>query len=513
MYRGDIALGSTIDLKFTTVNTSGVPTTLAGTPAISAYVDNGTTEITAGITLTADFDSRTGLNNVRIVATSGNGFAAGTNVDLVITTGTVGGSSVVGYVIGSFSIEARSALRPTTAGRTLVVDASGLADATAVKVGPSGSATAQTAGDIPARLPAALVSGRMDSSVGAYQSGLTPLQPTVAGRTLDVSAGGEAGLDWANIGSPTTTVGLSGTTIKAVTDGVALSAAAVQAVWDALTSALTTVGSIGKLLVDNIDAAITSRLAPTTAGRTLDVTATGEAGIDWNNIGAPTTTVNLSGTTIKTATDVEADTQDIQTRLPAALTANGNMKSSLVEILTTALTETAGQLAGAFKKWFNVAAPTGTVNSLPDAVAGAAGGVAIVGSDMGSVASVVADVGITQTGADKVWASAARTLTSFGSLVADVATAVWGAATRTLSAFAFAVDLSATAVDNIWDEAVDGTVTARESVRLANSANGGKLSGAATTSVKIRDLADTKDRVTATVDASGNRTAVTRNLS
>lgn len=44
-----------------------------------------------------------------------------------------------------------------------------------------------------------------------------PLIPTVAGRTLDVSAGGEAGVDWANVGSPTTTVGLSGTTVGALT--------------------------------------------------------------------------------------------------------------------------------------------------------------------------------------------------------------------------------------------------------------------------------------------------------
>src|SRR4051812_1305031 len=41
-----------------------------------------------------------------------------------------------------------------------------------------------------------------------------PLVPTTAGRKLDVSAGGEAGLDWANIGGPTTTVNLSGTTVK-----------------------------------------------------------------------------------------------------------------------------------------------------------------------------------------------------------------------------------------------------------------------------------------------------------
>lgn len=47
-----------------------------------------------------------------------------------------------------------------------------------------------------------------------------PLVPTTAGRTLDVSATGEAGVDWANVGSPTTTLVLSGTTVKAVTDRV-----------------------------------------------------------------------------------------------------------------------------------------------------------------------------------------------------------------------------------------------------------------------------------------------------
>jgi hypothetical protein len=124
-YRGDIRLGDTIDIKFTTVDSTGAPTTLAGTPVISAYVGNGTTEITAGITLSVDFDGRTGLHNVRVVASGGNGFATATNVQLIITTGTVGGVSVVGYIIGSFSIEARSGLMPTTAGRTLDVAATG----------------------------------------------------------------------------------------------------------------------------------------------------------------------------------------------------------------------------------------------------------------------------------------------------------------------------------------------------------------------------------------------------
>lgn len=48
-------------------------------------------------------------------------------------------------------------------------------------------------------------------------------------------------------------------TLTAFGFSVALSAAAVQAIWDALTTALTTVGSIGKRLADNIDATISSR--------------------------------------------------------------------------------------------------------------------------------------------------------------------------------------------------------------------------------------------------------------
>ena len=106
----DYALGATFDVKFTTRRfSSGVPFTLAGTPSIAAYSDNSTTQITAGLTLTVDFDAVTGLNNVRVVATSGNGYAAGSTYSLVLTAGTVDGISVVGEVIGSFTLE-RSAV-------------------------------------------------------------------------------------------------------------------------------------------------------------------------------------------------------------------------------------------------------------------------------------------------------------------------------------------------------------------------------------------------------------------
>jgi len=59
---------------------------------------------------------------------------------------------------------------------------------------------------------------------------------------------------------------------------------------------------------------------------------------------------------------------------------------SLIQVLGTALTESAGagKLAGALVKLLNVATPTGTVNSLPDAVAGAANGLLISGSNAGT---------------------------------------------------------------------------------------------------------------------------------
>ncbi len=56
------------------------------------------------------------------------------------------------------------------------------------------------------------------------------------------------------------------------------------------------------------------------------------------------------------------------------------------KVLGTALTESAGggKFAGAMVKFFNVATPTGTINSLPDAVPGAANGLLISGTNSGA---------------------------------------------------------------------------------------------------------------------------------
>ncbi len=107
MYLGDLAEDQFLYFTFTTRNSSGVPTTLSGTPVLSVYKDNNTTQSTAGITLTADFDSVTGLNHVAIDLSADAFYETGADYSVVITTGTVDSASVVGETVATFSIENR----------------------------------------------------------------------------------------------------------------------------------------------------------------------------------------------------------------------------------------------------------------------------------------------------------------------------------------------------------------------------------------------------------------------
>jgi hypothetical protein len=154
-----------------------------------------------------------------------------------------------------------------------------------------------------------------------------------------------------------------------------------------------------------------------------------------------------------------------------------------------------------------------------------------------------------------VWSVTTRTLSSFGSLVSDIATAVWGAATRTLSAFGFTV--TATGVSDIKTKTdqltfttankVDATATvstaglatevnqtliradiaALNNISVANILAGQteagltlahamqiitalalKASGGGGTTISFRNYGDTKNRLVMTVDENGNRSNV-----
>lgn len=61
----------------------------------------------------------------------------------------------------------------------------------------------------------------------------------------------------------------------------------------------------------------------------------------------------------------------------------------------------------------------------------------------------------------------------------------------------------------VWEQAIEAGYTAEQMMRLMAAALAGEVSGAGTTTVTIRDIGDTTDRIVATVDGSGNRTALT----
>lgn len=70
------------------------------------------------------------------------------------------------------------------------------------------------------------------------------------------------------------------------------------------------------------------------------------------------------------------------------------------------------------------------------------------------------------------------------------------------------ITIAAGAVDSIIDEVIEGTYTMRQLLRLMASALFGKVNGGGTATITFRDVGDTKNRIVATVDTNGNRSAV-----
>lgn len=141
------------------------------------------------------------------------------------------------------------------------------------------------------------------------------------------------------------------------------------------------------------------------------------------------------------------------------------------------------------------------------AVSGAVGSVTgAVGSVTGAVGSVTGNVGGNVTGSVGSVAAGGISASSFAAGAIDASAIAADAIGSS--------ELAATAANEIADAILDRATaiegyTPRQAFRLILASLAAKLSGAATTTVAIRDIADTKDRITATVDANGNRTAVT----
>lgn len=209
-----------------------------------------------------------------------------------------------------------------------------------------------------------------------------------------------------------------------------------------------------------------------TAGNTLGVAADGDVSgnVDGNVVGS---TASVTGAVGSVTGNVGGDVQ-------------GNVDGSTASV-TGAVGSVTGNVGG------TVASVVGAVGSVTGAVGSVAGNVD--GNVTGTVGSVVGAVGSVTGAVGSVT----------GNVGGDVAGNVDGSVGALLSA----------AVDDILDEAagIETGLTVRQGLRLMAAALYGKLSGADTVSIAIRDTGDNKDRITATVDADGNRSAVTLDAS
>lgn len=270
---GNVPLGSVLPIFFDSyAGSTGASSTISGLAVTDVEVYKGVSmtqrSSDAGYVLLdtdgIDLDGITGINGFSIDTgdnTDAGFFAAGSFYNVVVSAITVD-SQTVNFVAATFRIVAAEG----TAG-TPVADATRWNNLATVEL---------------------------------------PLVPTTAGRKLDVSAGGEAGIDWANVGSPTTTLNLSGTTI-ATTQKVDVETIKTNPVVNGGTTTFPTNATLAS--TTNITAgtittttSVTNRVTANTdqlGGQT--VTASG--GIAFQN-GTVATTTNITAGTITTVTNL-----------------------------------------------------------------------------------------------------------------------------------------------------------------------------------------------------------------
>jgi len=346
--------GSTIYVPFDTfAGSTGAPITLTGlaTSDILIYKNGSVTQrgSTTGFTLLdtdgIDFDGITGIHGFSIDLSSNataDFYTAGGFYWIVISTVTVD-SQTMSFVAATFQIGYPDAVLNTTiatlSSQTSFTLTAGPAEddalngcvvwihdiASAVQIGKAIVADYRGSTKTVTLAAGATFTVAAGDNISVFQP---MLQPTVWGRTLDVSTGGEAGLDWANIGSPTTAQNLSATNID-VDQVVASVSGAVGSVTGNVGGNVTgSVGSVAangitaaSIATDAIDAdAIADNAINAAAIATGAITAAKFAAnaIDAAALAADAVTEIQSGlATAANLATVQADTDNIQTRLPA----------------------------------------------------------------------------------------------------------------------------------------------------------------------------------------------------
>lgn len=250
---GIVKPGSTIRLPFNSFDKddgSAITMTNYAAADILVYKDGGTTEraSTSGYTATTDFDGKTGKHLAIIDLaddTTADFWKAGSEYLVALDAVTVDAVTVGGW-IARFRIGYPGSILDTSiatlSSQTSFTLTAGPAEdnalngcvvlihdkASAVQCG-FGVVSAYTGATKTVTLTAGVsfTAAAIDNISFFHPVNVeyfhalavtkVPLAPTTAGRDLDVSAGGEAGVDWANVGTPGSAVSLSSTTVATVT--------------------------------------------------------------------------------------------------------------------------------------------------------------------------------------------------------------------------------------------------------------------------------------------------------
>lgn len=302
-YYGDFTAGQTVRIPFNTNSAAGAPITLAGTPVAKAYKDGSTsTEVATGVSLSVDFDGLTGSHVVTVdLAADGTFYAAGSDFAIRLTAGTVDGVSVVGVVLGAFSVE----------NRTQKADVRKVAGQTASAAGavtfPSAIGTSTYAGGAVASVTGSVGSvtgavGSVTGNVGGNVNG------NVVGSTASVS--GAVGSVTGSVGSVAGDVGgkvIGGGSGTITGDGVRASSVtgAVGSVTGATGSVTGAVGSVsGNIGGDVAGKVIGGGSGTLTGDGVRAASVTGAVGSVTGSVGSVTAGVAVSDKTgFKLASD------------------------------------------------------------------------------------------------------------------------------------------------------------------------------------------------------------------
>ena len=113
MHLGDFNFGDTVHHKFTTVNSSGVPTGFSS-GGLTVYGASATDPSATGITLTSTFNAVTGLSHVKIAMSTTGFYSSAGEFQVVVSSGAAS-EDLTGYVICEFSVGRKTAVLVSTA--------------------------------------------------------------------------------------------------------------------------------------------------------------------------------------------------------------------------------------------------------------------------------------------------------------------------------------------------------------------------------------------------------------